>query len=180
MTKTIILLSGKQRSGKDTFADVATGTFNFTRIAFADSLKMEVAKSYGLTLDSLEELKNSTEEYRSLLISWARCRTLNDKNYFVEKALPLMEKKDLIVVTDFRFPKEKEIIVNKFPDAEVITVRVECDEEIRASRGKLSNGRDASETAMDQYKFDETVENNGTLKEFVHKCEYFLIESLTR
>ena len=167
MTKTIILLSGKQRSGKDTAAKFMSEK-GFKRVAFADVLKEEVSTAYGITLDRLDNLKNTTEQYRSLLISWARCRTMTDPLYFVTKALIEVDKSDdeFIVITDFRFKHEKEMLHKFFPDAGVLTVRIECDDTVRKSRGVTSNASDASEIALDDFRFDLTIFNKGTEKEF--------------
>ena len=67
------------------------------------------------------------------------------------------------LVTDFRFPNEIDCLIDNIQDKAVIvkTIRVE-----RKSSLKLS---DRSETALDDFKFDYKIFNNGTIEDLKRK-----------
>ena len=162
----ILLISGKQRSGKDTFAKIAE-KYGFKITPFARTLKKEVATAIGISLEELEDLKNNTAQYRNILISWAEMRKTFDKGYFVRQTL---KQEGNISVPDLRFYEELDLINSDKTLGEVITVRVNCDEDIRATRGTLSNQSDRSETEMDSLAADYTIDNNGSYSLFESKC----------
>ena len=66
----LIGICGFARSGKDTAASMLMMR-GFTRIAFADVLKDEVCRTFGLTREGLERDK---EMWRPLLVEWGRGR----------------------------------------------------------------------------------------------------------
>jgi hypothetical protein len=49
----IVALSGWKESGKDTAAELLIGEYGFERIAFADPLKLAVARDFGVAIESL-------------------------------------------------------------------------------------------------------------------------------
>lgn len=49
----IIGLTGQAGAGKDTVADFLTREFGFTKVAFADALRMEIAHTFGIHIDKL-------------------------------------------------------------------------------------------------------------------------------
>lgn len=172
----ILLISGKQRSGKDTFAKIST-KYGFKLAPFAGSLKKEVSAAIGISLQELEDLKNSTAQYRNILISWAEMRKTFDKGYFVRKALT---QEGNISIPDFRFYEELNLINSDKSLGEVITIRVNCADAVRAIRGTLSNQSDRSETEMDSLVADYTIDNNGTYEEFEAKCVEVLENILSK
>lgn len=169
LNRKIILVSGKQRSGKDTFAKVAA-TRGFKISSFALTIKKQVSEALKISLEELEHLKNTTAQYRNLLISWAEMRKTTDKAYFVREAL---KTDGNLVIPDFRFYEELDA-VHKDTKTIIYTVRVNCPEEIRQSRGKITNQTDRSELELDTFVADFTIENTGTVEEFYLKCDEVL------
>ena len=88
MDKQIILLSGKNGSGKDTIGYFLTKKFDYERIAFADALKDEVYHEYSSLfefsrndLDTNKEMILSTGyTLRKLIIQYATLRREYDKD----------------------------------------------------------------------------------------------------
>ena len=64
--KKIIVISGKQYSGKDTLAALLLNDLaDFVRVGIGDAIKYEYAKKNGVTFDEIVENKHL---YRSVLI----------------------------------------------------------------------------------------------------------------
>ena len=97
----VIGMCGYARSGKDQAAKelIARG---FTRVAFADCLKDEVCRTFGITREQLESDK---ETWRPLLVEWGRGRRRMDPDYWIKRAAANLPAND-IVVTDVRYPNE--------------------------------------------------------------------------
>lgn len=72
------------------------------------------------------------------------------------------------IITDVRFPNELVAIRQR----KGLIIRITCDREA----DNLLNTDHASETALDGYKIDYTVENNGTIEELLAKLEEILIK----
>ena len=67
MTKKIIVLSGKQYSGKDTVAKILLEKLTgFRRVGIGDAIKLEYSKRTGL---SVEEIEKNKATYRPDLIN---------------------------------------------------------------------------------------------------------------
>lgn len=106
---TIIALAGKKQTGKNTIAKlIATQVAGKTvELAFAYSLKQEVAKACGVTVQYIEEHKDN---FRKILQGWGTDfrRNLSNKNYWIDKFDAELWKQDadVVVVTDVRFLNE--------------------------------------------------------------------------
>ena len=61
--KTVILINGLPRSGKDTSADMIIDNYSAVKMSFASPLKSIIANTFGITLEELEDYKNNTEDY---------------------------------------------------------------------------------------------------------------------
>ena len=167
----VILVCGYRRHGKDTLYQVLSGTStlefdryyleessaqlfdsafcqgsSFTRIAFADILKQDVAKELAVSVDFLEENKDhllrevhknvytfdyilpeveGSPTYRDVLINHsARCKS-KDIAYFPRRAFEYATKLDTVyVVTDWRYTIEYEYACEHFGVENVFTIRV--------------------------------------------------------
>lgn len=164
----VIGLSGKKRSGKDTFFQMIEkhSSVPVYRLAFADTLKNEIYERI-LQPDGLERsmLDNDAtkEQFRTLLQWWGteyRRRIFRD-DYWLAKLTEQMEQykeQDVIVViTDVRFPNEFGFIKSLGG----LMVRI--------GRPGLPSASDShpSEVALDEERgFDTFVENNGDLEQF--------------
>ena len=107
----IVGLTGYKQSGKDTFARVLIERGGFVRVAFADALKMEVAKWCGITMTQLEAEK---EQLRRVLQLRGTARRMERASYWTDLArvsiLALMSVGSGIVITDVRYPNEATMI----------------------------------------------------------------------
>lgn len=86
------------------------------------------------------------------------------------------------IITDVRFPNEADAI----KDREGIIIRIERNDYIFDENGKriiptkeyinTNNKQHESETALDNYKFDYVINNNGTINNLVDKVKEILIK----
>lgn len=161
--KKIIVISGKQFSGKDTVANlVSEYMHDFQRIGLADALKAEFGKEKDITLDEIERNKPL---YRSELIALGNKRRSEDPDFWIKKVL---ETDSNIIVSDVRLLHELETFRKKG----AITVRVESNREERAKRGHLVSEDDQTETALDGLKdWDYVIENNSSLEDLVESSK---------
>ena len=155
MAEKIIILSGKQYSGKDTAAKILLEKLkDFKRIGLGDAIKLEYSEQTGLTLDEI--LKNK-HLYRHDLIALGNKRRSEDSDYWIKKVIA---QSGNIIVPDVRVKRELEFFKNAFK------IRVEADIEKRAQRGKLTSSDDPTETALDDVKdWDAVIFNNSTYVE---------------
>jgi len=176
MRQTVIGLLGHKRSGKDSIyrclAD--NGLRGIHRLAFADELKVEVAKVCGVTLNFLEEFK---EVFRPMLQWWGtdfRRRFFHD-DYWIRKvrehywqrvtvAENIGEPVVVCVFTDVRFPNEAAL------------VRELGGKLWRVVRDIPGSDPHSSETVMNNFAVDRVIENNGTLEDLRHKAMSALVE----
>jgi hypothetical protein len=174
-------LSGYARSGKDEAAKILVEEFGFTRVAFADKLRevlyalnpivdvdaarmrktlyyvQDVIDSYGW--NGYKESPFGPEIRRLLqrLGTEAGRETLWD-SIWVDAALTGYDEDAKLVVTDCRFPNEAQAIVDL--GGKIWRIR-------RTGVGPANSH--ASETSLDDWPWDECIDNNGTLEEFHEK-----------
>lgn len=160
--KKIIVISGKQYSGKDTVAKILLGEFpNFKRIGIGDAIKIEYGKQKGLALDEIIENKHL---YRSDLIKLGDWGRAQDPDYWLYK---LIDMKDDIIVPDIRVSHELET----FKAQGAFLLRVEASKEARALRGTITNENDPTETMLDSYKeWNYKLDNSFDYDTLVVSC----------
>jgi hypothetical protein len=122
---TVLLLSGRAGSGKDAAASLLMEEVGFTRFAFADFLKRDVATKYSLPLDlfhtaakdqPLPAFKGKTP--RTLLIDHARiARSVDLDVYARQVAAAIKEavatdpvRHSRFVISDWRYRREYEFL----------------------------------------------------------------------
>lgn len=175
-----IALIGKIGSGKDTAAAQLINGHGYSRVAFADPLKAMVveadpivyyeATGYNpvpvhlsdvLRRMSFEAAKRAYPEVRRSLQRIGQGVRKIDPDYWVNLA---MKPIDIflsvgmpVVVTDVRYLNEAEALEPHF-----ITVRVVSDRQD-------NSGTHESETALDNYRTDYVIMNNGSTAELF--CE---------
>jgi phosphomevalonate kinase len=164
--KKLILVTGKMKSGKDTFCDILN-TFNpINQFAFATKVKEITAEICGLTMEQLETYK---AQYRTNLIFVGTVGRKLDPNMWIKQLIETesFNKSELSIITDVRFKNE---LNYKFDGFKTITVRIKASEENRIKRGANEDLlNDASEVDLDDIpdsKFDIVIENNGSKQEF--------------
>ncbi len=168
----IILLRGFSNSGKDFVGNIICKKYGYKQFSFADSLKKIVADKYNINLDLLycQEGKmmicdNDSRTHRQLLIDEALklkeydfdifakhcCNEIND---YIQNNSKNNSMNNYIIITDWRFNNELEVLKENFPDANIIPVHV-----IRTNQDK-SPIDDISEYHLMDRKDDITIINN--------------------
>jgi hypothetical protein len=161
---------GKARSGKDTAALALVAELHYTRLAFADPLK-ELAlaidplipTAYGIHVRLSLLIRDSGWEYakdhypevrRLLQRTGGGVREIDETFWLTatRKKLNAAEAWNLpVVVTDVRYPNEANMLRSR-------GFRL-----IRITRPGLADDQHDSETALDTYPADLTIENTGTI-----------------
>ena len=161
--KKIIVISGKQFSGKDTVANLISEYMpDFKRIGLADALKAEFGKEKDITLSEIEMNKPI---YRADLIALGNKRRAEDPDYWIKRVI---ETEGNIIVSDIRLPHE----LDTFIEQGAIAIRVESSREERSKRGHLVSEDDPTETALDEFKsWDYVIENNDTFETLVENVK---------
>jgi deoxynucleotide monophosphate kinase-like protein len=183
----IIGLTGRKGAGKDTVGQMLVEHYDFTRIAFADKLKEAVANLFGITIEQVDELKNSPSHIRITrargaqnsismpysdtitLLYWREFlqrfgtemgRNTFGEDFWVKLWLEALPDKGDVVATDVRF--ENEIHAVRASGGKIIEI-------IRP--GHEPDGH-ASEEPLDQYLIDEWIGNDGTIEELRAKVDF--------
>lgn len=170
--KVAIILNGKSKSGKDTFAKILQQIDpSFVRIAFADELKKKAAKILGITL---EELETHKEQYRQFLIFGGHLGREIDPDVWVKLALQVPKLPNRIVITDCRFENEAFSSDCLLTGYNRLFLRIETSKENQLARG-CTVFEDKSENDLDLNKFKDWSEfspkdykivyNDGTLED---------------
>ncbi len=168
----IILLRGFSNSGKDYVGNIISSKYDYKQFSFADSLKEIVANKYNINLELLysQEGKmmicnNDTlrRTHRQLLIDEALILKELEPDIFAKhccdninnayNASHINNSKN-IIITDWRFNNELDVLKEYFPDAKIIPVHV-----IRTNQHK-SPIDDISEYHLMDRKDDITIINN--------------------
>jgi hypothetical protein len=165
----IILLRGFSHSGKDYIGQILCNQYDYKRFAFADSLKKIVSKTFNCPLEILhsQEGKLQTCEsdslkrtYRQILIDEALRLRNENIDVFVNHCcseiagLNPEEMPERIVITDWRYPNEIEILQRSFPNYKVVPIHV-----VRAGQTE-SPVQDKSEYQLLNREGDYVLQNN--------------------
>ncbi len=164
--KNIIVISGKQRSGKDTVCEMLLNKLtNFKRIGIGDAIKMEYSEITGIPY---EEVVKNKEKYRQGLIDLATKRRAEDENYWLKKITGM---KDNLIIPDMRVKREYDHFVSE----KAYTVRINASQKARAERGVLVGEEDYTETELDKVKkWDYMLTNNTDLQTLQAKVDKLL------
>lgn len=179
--KRVILLGGLARSGKNTtgdllFAKLKAAGKKVEMVSFADELKSlceaafnpiirDLEVTYGIKIEGDFREKKS-KFHRSILkqVGTDLVRRANP-GFWVEELLKRVLKSDneYFIVTDFRFPNEYYTLVRSFEIADIITINV-------LREGTEKDGH-ISENALNEFKFDCIIKNDGTLEQLSGKVD---------
>ena len=176
----IIGLSGYARSGKDEVAKILVEEHGFTRFAFADKIRLlllAIDPSIGkIKLSTIVaeygwDVAKSKPEIRELLQhTGLAARNLIDEHIWVDACMKQMNDMDQkCVITDVRFENEVKAIRDmegqlwhiKRPGVEAVNNHI-------------------SEHALDHFKFDQILKNEGSLddlRELVRKRMKFSLNA---
>jgi hypothetical protein len=181
MNKTLILINGLPRAGKDTVADHIVSEFSAHKMSFATPLKSIIANTFGISLDELETYKNNTDEYGIELkvypdnqpqevIKYTNFREIlqlfgtegmkpefgNDVWSDLLYSKVLKSNNDLVVVPDYRFMCEYR------PQSGIDIVRIL----VKDARELPTEGHASDiELYQNNVEFDYVIHNVGTLNE---------------
>ena len=169
MTKKIIVLSGKQYSGKDTVAKILLEKLTgFKRVGIGDAIKLEYSKRTGL---SVEEIEKNKATYRPDLINLGNEGRAISDTYWLNALLNIEGN---LIIPDMRLKKE----YNFFTTQNAFTIRVNSTYENRSKRGTVVKDDDITETDLDDItNWDFVIENNSTYEDLVKNTD-LLIEKL--
>lgn len=187
----VLLLGGYKGHGKDTFFDFLTGTrqdvdfevtvedsqctlpkLAYTRLAFADVLKQQVAKLLNVSVEYIDAHKdlpideklnyvpydtnNVIKTLRDVLIDYATHKRKTDQYYFTRFVCDQIKhiEDSVIVITDFRFVEEyMYLCVGLPPGRTLFTARV------HNSNAPIPGKEEASEHQLDGFYFHYLVKN---------------------
>lgn len=188
----LVALSGYGGVGKDSVADVLVADYGFKRYAWADTLRLAAeALNPMVDLDQnlrtvrykdavervgYNEAKFQYPEVRRILqrLGTEVGRNLISDSVWVDATLRRIRREcdpwDDIVITDTRF--NNEVAALKDPEASPLRGPVLA---VRVNRPGIGPaGEHSSETDLDNYDFDYTIDNNGTLDDLPGTVEEFL------
>lgn len=162
----IFMLTGKAGAGKDTAYGLIAHLLKdklVLREAFADSLK-SIAKS--LTWDGVKD-----EKGRRFLQDLGKVARAYNKDVWAKMVACKITFKlaDIIVITDWRFPNELDVLRKYFPD--IVTVRITGRQ---TDLGE--NSKDVSEHSLDHFVTDYTISNDSDLDSFKDNLKAMLIQ----
>jgi Cdc6-like AAA superfamily ATPase len=166
-----ILISGKAGTGKSTSARVLCELLyskyhkQATVDNFARPVKLIAKKFFAWNgnKDSLgRDLLQKVGNYGRDIDPGVWARTVADDNAVTE----------ILVVDDWRFPNEAEVLKNNFFD--VVTIRINAEN--REILKDTEYYKDKSEVELDDYKFDYIIDNTGSMDDLSNSMEVVVRE----
>lgn len=177
----LIAISGKARSGKDTFAEyLAEELFKVTHktyvlMAYATELKNRVQQDFDLSYEQLwgdekeipdkrylKSMSHDDDVYwtpREILQDYGQFHRTIDYQFWVKQLFNIIDRVEYenVIITDCRHPNEIDVPL----DRGGYHIKVEKED-----RSSIHNSQHISETILgDGYKVDIELENNGTLED---------------
>jgi dephospho-CoA kinase len=173
----IIGLSGYAQTGKDTVAEYLISNYGYRRVAFADPIREALYRlnpvvpvgefqstHLAQAVNGLgwEETKRISPETRRLLqvLGTEVGREMFGPDFWVNQAMRNASKFDKIVLTDVRYPNEYRAIKNR--DGVIIRI---------VKPGTTAVNEHSSETALDNFSFDATIVNDGSIHDLGKKID---------
>ncbi len=168
--KTVLLVNGLPRAGKDTFADFLVENYGFTKMSFADEMKNIICRTLGITREQLDYYKNNNIDLYVNGIKILNFRELIQN--FAEAMKPVFgisvwadiiykkidkSKNKKIVISDFRFLCEYQ----NSRDFDIKTILIKDDRELPL----IGHASDV-ELYQNNFVFDLVIENDKTEKFF--------------
>lgn len=189
----VIALCGKRGSGKDTVADYLVNNHGFTKVAFADPLKVAVKAIFGFNDDQLYGNKKEEEDPywgatpRSIFqFVGNECFRDSLEEYFPNIGQDLwvkaMKRKldslvssgtKRIVVSDLRYMNELEMLQKEFNTKVAVVVKKPST----AISGNSKYATHASECSLQDMVPSVVFENNSTFNSLYSQIDYF-VESI--
>ena len=171
----VLALCGGKRNGKDTastllLALLAEKGIEAKRFALADTLKVEVALAFHVSLREIEENKDF---FRPILQVWGtefRRKYQNNDNYWVEQLLKKLymffdDSRKIAIITDVRYPNEMEALKNLFNTKSVYINRI-----LDTDAGSTHS----SEHGIKSEKCDYILTNNDSIESLAARLKLML------
>jgi len=180
----IIGISGKARSGKDTFAQMLAESLNrsgygpFVLMAWAHELKTGLQKAFDLSYEQLWGDKKEAEDKRypkpdgdgfwtgrEMMQAYGQFFRTIDYNFWVKQLMNVIDDKEYerVIITDTRHINEVDAIIERGG----YHIKI-----VRPNKDEVHNEQHISETALDDdYKVDIKVLNDGTLEDLQQKAK---------
>lgn len=169
LLNTVFMFNGLKRSGKDTIAkllqEVLEEDFglDFQILAFAQPMKNILSKSFGITLEELENLKNAEDsiyfhnkelDFRKFIEDFGQA-VKEEMGQDIWARITWGKVEESIealgigcIISDFRFPIE----YPDYSDFNIVTIKVNND-------NVMCSGS-VAETSLDDFKFDYYIQNH--------------------
>jgi hypothetical protein len=170
MQSCVVLLSGWAGSGKDAAAAIMVEEMGFTRFAFADALKEDVATFSGIPLSTFhtaakdQPLEILCKTYptaktpRDLLLQHARIERARDPDTYSGMVINKIKASSVkkAVISDWRYRREHAHIYRElYETMPIITVRI--------TRPGIQPACDPSEHDLNIMPVDVIIVNDGSL-----------------
>ena len=162
----IICICGKARSGKSQvgkyiYDEYKKDNYNVVFSPYTKYLKMYISEITGWDMSDKDKPRDLLQQLSSDLIKGK----LNNNNFFINRQLEDIDIYsyffDIIIIPDVRFPKEIEILKDKYNKVISIgVIRENYNSELTDSQK-----HDITEVSLDNYdKFDYCIYNDNTKK----------------
>jgi len=179
ITKTIILIAGQKRAGKDYIGKIIKKETKGKILSFANTIKDIISVTFGITREELDLYKNqdfrygidifklqNTYRYEVKTLSFREIlqrfgteamKPIFGKNIWVKlvKKKIKLSNKDCFIIPDFRFLEEyKGIKKLKYKNYKIITIKV-------INNNLVKNDKHSSEKSLEDFKFDYILDNTN-------------------
>ena len=172
----VYLISGYIGSGKSTAGILLQGLMpDAITVAFGDAVKDDIARIYNFDrrlcdsqlgkLTPIVTPDGVTKTIRQLLIEHsAHMKCIKQDNGIWAKIVAEgMSSEFNWIIHDWRYKKEYEVLKEHFPDATLITIRI--------NRSGVTPLTDPSEHDLDDYTFQYVIDNDGTRVDLRRKIQ---------
>jgi len=164
--KTILLFSGKRKSGKDFITDKLLAKIGDDKgeiIRISEPIKSTWAKEQNLNLTELLSDGPYKEKYRKEMIIWSDKKRAEDYGIFCREASRNISR-STVIVSDIRRKTDITWFRETF-GGKIKLIRIKCDDNVRRDRGwKFQEGVDdiQSECDLDDWNdWDLSIDNDG-------------------
>lgn len=167
-----IVLIGKMRSGKDTLAEYAIDKYEYKRFAFGDGIRGVAQILFP------DEMSNGKP--RALLQGIGQLMRSLDGDVWVNDCFRRisLENNVIPIITDLRQPNE----FIKCKEEGYISIKVECDEDIRLKRimrendsFNLNDLKHETEMHIDTYNCDYVISNNKEIESLYSQFDAIML-----
>ena len=167
--KTVILIAGPKRSGKDFMASILQQKIKSNIYSFADPIKAIMNDAFNITPEQSNDFKNSgvflklpdgsVIDFREILVNFGNTgmKKVFGKDVWTDLCCSFIDDNpNITIVPDFRLLREYLILSEKY---NVITIKVENN------IAEAKKGSHITENELNDFEFDYIIDNNKKYKE---------------